>query len=159
MKSTAIYDILANVPILIYDFEYNFTHTEEDIRASLGTSTFFGLVQFFKFLRLLHISTYFKTTKVFWDKLGDAFDQKRYMLENMHGWENATTMLILSLHYLACGWIWIYSTKTFYEKPTIEFSDDTELAIYVDSVYLMTTTISQVGYGDFSGHIGDSEDY
>ena len=63
MKSTAIFDILANVPILIYDFEYNFTHTEEDIRASLGTSTFFGLVQMLKFLRLLHISTYLKTAK------------------------------------------------------------------------------------------------
>ena len=31
--------------------------------------------------------------------------------------------------------------------------------MYVDSVYLMTTTISTVGYGDFKGFIGDTGDY
>ena len=160
MKNTAIYDIIANVPILIYEFEYNFSHSEEEIKASLGTSSFFGLVQFCKFLRLLHISTLFKTQRAFYDKLGNAFYQYRYMVDNIHKWESAALKLILGLHYMACGWIWIYSTKTYYERRTIEFSDDTsETAIYVDSIYLMTTTVSTVGYGDFKGHISDTEDY
>ena len=43
--------------------------------------------------------------------------------------------------------------------PRAVFSQDTDLAIYVDSFYLMTTTISTVGYGDFKGFIGDTGDY
>ena len=72
---------------------------------------------------------------------------------------SAALEFILSIHYLACGWIYIYSTKKLYDRLTIEFSDDTQLAIYVDSIYAMTTTITTVGYGDFKGHIGDTGDY
>ena len=31
--------------------------------------------------------------------------------------------------------------------------------MYVDSFYLMTATISTVGYGDFKGFMGDTGDY
>ena len=81
------------------------------------------------------------------------------MIDNMCKWESAILMFVLTLHYLACGWIYIYYTKTFYDRVTIEFSDTTNRAIYVDSIYLMMTTMSTVGYGDFKGFIGDTGDY
>ena len=73
LKSSAIWDILANVPVMIYYFQYGFSYTEEEIEASLGTSTFLGFIQLCKFLRLLHIVTLFNTMRFFFDKLGDYF--------------------------------------------------------------------------------------
>lgn len=81
------------------------------------------------------------------------------MFENFWKWESAVITFLLTLHLLTCGWIYVYKTKTFYERATIEFSDYSDLAIYVDSIYLMTTTISTVGYGDFKGHISDTGEY
>ena len=93
------------------------------------------------------------------EKLSDIFYLQRYMFVNFLSWLMAGLKLILSLHYLACGWIYIHFLKLEAGRITVEFSDDSFLAMYVDSLYLMTTTISTVGYGDFKAFMGNTGDY
>ena len=81
------------------------------------------------------------------------------MFVNFLSWLMAGLKLILSLHYLACGWIYIHFVKFEYGMVSVKFSDESFLAMYVDSLYLMTTTISTVGYGDFKAFMGKTGDY
>ena len=81
------------------------------------------------------------------------------MFLNFLSWTTAGLKFILSLHYLSCGWIYMEKEKAEKGLPRAVFSQETDFAIYVDSFYLMTTTISTVGYGDFKGFIGDTGDY
>lgn len=55
------------------------------------------------------------------------------------------------IHFYTCGWILIYYYKVEKGIETFEFSSDNLMVHYFESLYLMTTTISTVGYGDFKG--------
>ena len=78
---------------------------------------------------------------------------RRYFFENLYSWFKAGLKFVLSVHYFACGWILIHYYKEKWGYRTADFSGS-ELGVqYVDSFYLMTTTISSVGYGDFKGFI------
>ena len=56
---------------------------------------------------------------------------------------------LLSLHYYACGWLWMQERKEKDGLPIVGWTENTMLSKYVDSVHLVTTTITTVGYGDF----------
>ena len=57
-----------------------------------------------------------------------------------------------AVHYFACIHILIWKEKTFSGAQAVEFMDDKLSTIYVESFYLITTTITSVGYGDFKGY-------
>lgn len=60
--------------------------------------------------------------------------------------------LIFGIHYFACGWVFISFTKEEAGLPTIRFSNsDSIFSVYFESIYLVTSTISTVGYGDYKG--------
>ncbi len=69
----------------------------------------------------------------------------------------------MSIHYFACGWILIYNLKQKEELTTSEFNEVRPFFIYIESFYLMTTTITTVGYGDYTvfdsshGHLREIE--
>ena len=101
--------------------------------------------------------------------LADIFYLYKYHLMNIKAWILAAIKFLLFIHYFSCGWIYIYMLKTEANKPTVEFSvtmidildkDSVNYhnwqAVYVDSFYLITATISTVGYGDFKAYINDT---
>ena len=112
-----------------------------------------------KILRFIHIYSVLQSLRYLVDELGEIFYLHRYMFVNLLSWTCAGLKFMLSVHYLSCGWIYIEIAKAEKGLPRVEFSSDTDFAIYVDSFYLMTTTISKVGYGDFKGFIGVTGDY
>ena len=94
--------------------------------------------------------------------LGEIFVTKRFMFDNILGWLLAAWSLISSIHLFACGWIICYHEKTKSGKTTVTFNETSDFRIYIESVYLMTTTISTVGYGtggDYYAFIDDSGDW
>ena len=68
---------------------------------------------------------------------------------NILSWAINIMKFLLVVHYYSCGWLWLQENKSNNGLSTVGFSDDTSLAKYVDSLYLVTTTITTVGYGDF----------
>ena len=68
-----------------------------------------------------------------------------YRLYNLNKWILAGSKLLLSIHYFACCWILIYNTESH-----ISFVDESSnFSIYFESVYMVTSTITTVGYGDY----------
>lgn len=87
----------------------------------------------------------------------EAAYMRKYLFENIRQWALAAIKFLMAVHYFACGWILIHNYKRVMELPYVEFSDNNStFVIYFEAVYLMTTTISTVGYGDFKGYV-DSE--
>ena len=88
-------------------------------------------------------------------KLAEIFILNRHMFMNLLSWIVATLKFLLFVHYYACGWLWMQNYKEARELNTVGFSDDTDQYKYVDSVYLLTTTITTVGYGDFKAFVSN----
>ena len=83
------------------------------------------------------------------ESLSDYFWRKKFLFENLLKWTLTGIKFILVLHYFACGWILIHRIKFEKGYRLIEFTYNFDVYDYVESVYLMTTTITTVGYGDF----------
>ena len=63
-----------------------------------------------------------------------------------------TLIFVLAIHYFACGWLMIYMIKERGNWPHTPFvHEDDNLSHYFEALYLITTTISTVGYGDYKG--------
>ena len=118
----AIFDILANLPILVYYFTNDFKNeiTEEEIDKMNSGFVFYCYI--LKFLRFFHIYSVLQSLKYLVDELSDYFYLQRYMFVNILRWMKADLKLLLSLHYLACGWIYIEITKAEKGLPRVEFS-------------------------------------
>lgn len=88
------------------------------------------------------------------NKLGSIFYLKRYMFINLLEWTLTAIKFIISLHYFACGWIYLNYQQQYEEEI---FVVDWRFGRYLEAMYLMTTTITSVGYGDYKGRY-DNED-
>ena len=75
------------------------------------------------------------------------------MVEQIQLWILTGLKFIMILHFYTCGWILIHHYKVEEGIESINFTEDTISYSYVESIYLMTTTISTVGYGDFKGFV------
>ena len=84
------------------------------------------------------------------DILADIFYLHRYLFKNLYKWFIAAIKFIMSIHYFACIWILIHEQKRIRGWDYIKFSDEDHVdprLLYLDSFYLITSTISSVGYG------------
>ena len=92
------------------------------------------------------------------ESLSELFWRKTFLFENLLKWILTGIKFILAVHYFACGWIMIHRFKSYLGYNLIDFSYNFDIYDYTESVYLITTTITTVGYGDFkafhdpSGH-------
>ena len=114
--------MLANLPILIYYFTNDFKNeiTEEEIDKMNSGLVFVCYI--LKFLRFFHIYSVLQSLKYLVDELSEIFYLQRYMFVNILRWMKADLKLLLSLHYLACGWIYIAISKAEKGLPRVEFS-------------------------------------
>ena len=76
----------------------------------------------------------------------------KYMFDNILSWTLAGTTLFITIHLFACIWVKLHFIKLAYGVETIEFEETGRAAQYFESLYLMTTTISTVGYGNAYYH-------
>lgn len=69
----------------------------------------------------------------------------------------AGTRFLLSVHFLACGWLLFKNYRRFetdLDNYTEFFTDySSRSSMYVDSFYMVVSTISTVGYGDFKAFV------
>ena len=71
------------------------------------------------------------------------------MMENVLAWFLTGLKFLLCIHYFACGWVMIYLIKELEDTTRLEFAETSVAARYFESFYLITTTITTVGYGDY----------
>ena len=65
---------------------------------------------------------------------------------------------VLVVHWFACGWLLIHYLKKESGLVTVPFVGEGEFEQYWESFYLVTTTITTVGYGDYKAYNGNSDD-
>ena len=61
----------------------------------------------------------------------------------------------MAIHYFACGMVLIHRIKEELHYTTFAYTYNDDASDYVESVYLVTATITSVGYGDFKGFFDD----
>ena len=64
-----------------------------------------------RILRLAHQDEVQDTFKRLFDKLGDIFFTKRYIINNLLSWFLIILKFVISVHYFACGWMLIELVK------------------------------------------------
>ena len=151
MKTGAVFDILGNFPILFYHIFLGFP--TEDF------SNWFKLYMALKTLRLFQVKRVTDTLKRLMEMLSDIFFLKRYMFNNVLSWIMASFKFLLTIHYFACLWIYVTSFKEEQGLPEAFFIYEDRFHQYYEALYLMTTTISTVGYGDYKAFVDTSGDW
>ena len=128
---------------------YGFPESEEGLDEAVNDQTFV-ICMGMKTLRLMHAYTIADTLSRFMNILGNIFFLYSYMFENLYKWLISGLKFIISIHYFACIWIYIHERKRLKGWNYIKLSGDDDNnpgELYVNSFYLMVTTISSVGYG------------
>ena len=110
LKREGFFDILANLPITFFVMFEGYPKTSEEIRV-YSQNNWFKLFMTFKFLRLLHVYNVVNTLTRIMEMASDIFFMQRYRFVNFLSWTLAGLKFLLTLHYFACGWIWIYKYK------------------------------------------------
>lgn len=105
-----------------------------------------------KTIRLIHLVKVTQAFRKVMEKLGSHFYQKRYMLSNLIEWMLTALKFLLGLHYLACGWLQVLAA--YYDTG---YQERTKTDRYIDALYMTSTTITQVGYGDYKAFKNNGE--
>ena len=156
LETKAVFDILANVPFLVYVPIFGFSFTESEFE-DMNEDLIFRLVMSLRLLRLVHMYDTADQLRVIMNKLGEIFYMQNYMFKNILSWTLASTKFLLSVHYMACGWIALHNFSG--HDGSFSFSEESIVLVYVESWYLMTSTISTVGFGDIKAFNVDTELY
>lgn len=155
-KRDGIFDLLANLPLLLYTAIMIYGKDDWHIWDVYETWQFqwcYNLV----FLRLYNVKRVATSLYIIFEDLQEVFYTYRYSLSNICQWTISALYLVGFIHYFACGWIYVANRKKMIGYGHFhEFSDWESFFIrYAESWYTMTTTISTVGYGDYKGYYDD----
>lgn len=156
-KGLLIPDFLANIPIFMFEMFTGFLNSQEDIDRLAEESIFYNAFMIMKLLRFARIKQVTLSLVRVKNILSDIFYMHRYLFDNLLSWVLAALKLVLSVHIFACIWIIIASK----EGGILEISGEKDGSIwdrYVTCWYMMTTTITTVGYGHttYKGFIDES---
>ena len=154
LKGDAILDICANIPGLVY-LIYLGPKAESSDLSHLFYDYIFVTLMALKILRLAHFDEVQDAFKRLFNKLGDIFILKRYMFNNLLSWFLTSLNFVISVHYFACGWVIIERIKDLNGVKRLDFVEESLVAQYFESFYLITTTITTVGYGDYKAYNSD----
>lgn len=157
IKGLFIPDFLANLPIFFFDMFTGFVNEGVEIERLAEESHVFTLFMGLKLLRFARIKQVTLSLVRVKDILADIFYLHRYLFDNLLSWVLAALKLVLSIHVFACIWVLIASKEGGILEVTGE-SDEPILVRYVTCWYMMTTTITTVGYGHttYKGFIDES---
>lgn len=157
IKKGAIFDILANIPVFIFYPQANSQSSMTELEA-LSEDYFFLICMC---LRCLRLTRYIECSNLMHrlkDFLTEVFYLQSYMIRNIFSWVLATSKFILCVHYLACGWIGMHVFDK--NRSVAGFTDESSMGVmYIESFYFMTSTISTVGYGEFSAFVKHGDDW
>ena len=146
--------MLANIPVVLFLVIRGIPDEDE-----ISEDYLFMTVMLLKNLRLAHANEVSNVLRTLIEILSDKFIFHRYFFLNLLSWSLAILKFIMSIHYMACGWIFIYNKKRHYGYDHIKFPEEGYTEVYVDAIYTMTSTISTVGYGDYKGFIDNQGDW
>ena len=151
LKGDAILDISANIPGLIYII-YLGPKADSSELSHLYDDYIFVTLMALKILRLAHYDEVQDAFERLFSKLGDIFYLSRYMFNNLKSWFLTCLKFVFSVHYFACGWVIIELVKDLNEVRRLDFVEESVVGRYFESFYLITTTITTVGYGDYKAY-------
>ena len=127
--------------------------TEDKISTAV-TERKFNVVMALKTLRILHAREVTDTLRRIMSMLSEVFYMRRYFFENLGSWILAAAKFLMAIHYFACGWILIHEWKKLNGLVYVQFQEEDSISgAYFEAIYLTTTTISTVGYGDIKGFV------
>ena len=121
----------------------------KDYEVLYETDLKFTIFMALKILRLCHLDEVQDAFTRLFDKLGEIFYLQKYRFMNLLSWFLTGLKFLLCIHYLACGWIIIFLVKDIEGVLAVEFLGTTIMDRYAEALYLITTTITTVGYGDY----------
>ena len=78
------------------------------------------------------------------------------MIENLYSWVTNAVLSLLFMHLFSCGWLLINQYKKDWEEPAWDTQTESNLELYAISFYLVTSTMSTVGYGDHKAFMDNS---
>ena len=155
LKGDAILDILANIPGIVYTIYLGSDFDHKDHETLDADKIYKGLMAL-KVLRLFHLDEVQASFNTLFTSLGNRFFLHAYMFDNIKSWFQTILKFILCTHYFACIWVIIENVKHERDIEGIDFVTSNWGSQYVESFYLITTTITTVGYGDYKAFNNES---
>ena len=131
----------------------------------LGTLPFFLITKellFFRILRVLKLKVYFGRINHFlYSILVTYLHSRKELLENILKLIQFLILFCLTIHTLACVWVWIgrdgEEDGWIAIKTGLLSNDMSNFDVYIAAIYWVMSTFTTVGYGDFSGN--SSQEY
>ena len=81
--------------------------------------------------------------------LKDRFVEQSFTVENIMGYVRAAGEFILMVHIFVCLFLYLGQfDNEWFANDGIEY--DSVTVMYIDANYFVTTTMTSIGYGDFS---------
>jgi hypothetical protein len=78
--------------------------------------------------------------------------QDSIMIGNTYSIIKTTFILLIVFHLFACSWIYIGSGSDGWRNTQLNgYMLDSQINIYVNAIYFVTTTATTIGYGDIWG--------
>lgn len=103
----------------------------------------------FKLFKFLMLSRIMQSLDFIEHILKDRFVEQSFTVENIMGYVRAAGEFIVMIHIFACTWLGVGQLDgQWFDNDGMDY--DSNVQMYVDAIYFVTTTMTSVGYGDFS---------
>ena len=149
-----LFDCLACIPVLVYEAVDGFS-TKDDVVQDHIDSTQYKVFWGFKIFKFLMLSRILASLNFIETLMKDRFVEQSFTVENFMGYLRAAGEFIIMIHLFSCGWLFVGQMEDqFYYNNANTYATNVDL--YVESIYFVTTTMTSVGYGDISA-FGEGE--
>ena len=153
-----VIDSLCCFPQFVFLASFGFYKAEEDMNEYLNSTTY-QVMLYLKLFKFFLIPRIFDVTKTAQTLIARRFYMKRHLINNIFLWTRTLIQLYMLIHLFAC--IIIYERQLHYKENLDKWMTDRDIEIseidpmrmthlYVEMVYFVTTTLTTVGYGDYS---------
>ena len=107
----------------------------------------------FKLLKITKLATINQSSFYIEEYLTEIYITRRIVLEVTLQYIRAFFQFVLLIHLFACAWIFVGSEEYEWMQGDVELYHENKLNTYVEGAYFITTTMTQVGYGDISAFL------
>lgn len=143
-----LFDCLACIPVLSYEVVGGFTTDEDEKRRQIESMQYqlFWAFKLFKFLMLARIMQSLMFVE---NLLKETYVEHTFTVENFMGYVRAAGEFIVMIHIFSCTWLFVGQLPDqWFDNDELEYSGHGTM--YIDGIYFVTTTMTAVGYGEFS---------